>query len=639
MGAIHIENFEGTIPKLAPTALSQSQAQRADNCRLYGQDINPWRKIKLIYKAAYPVAQPIKTIYHLTSGVSERWLTWLYDTDVIEGPVPDVTENRLYYTNAAEGARKTNWAMASSGAGPYPTSSLPMGITYPTVAPTLVANGAGTGTAVTRAYVYTWVNMFGAITEESSPSPPNSVNWLSGQSITVSGFQAAPGAPYNFTKIRIYRTVVGSTPGVVNYLMVAEIPIGTGSYVDAVPDYALPGDPLSTDGFDPPPTNMIGLTLLPNGICAGFFENTVCFAEPYKPYAWPAIYQQPLGYKIVGMGVYEQNLVVMTTECPYILTGVHPSQMTVTRVSLWEPCVAKRSIASDLSGVTYASPNGLVGVSALVQGVISNGLMRRTDWTKVNPTDFTSTIYNNQYFGWHADTIGDSSTGGWAEIFDKSESAQLAASSRADVASYSDGPPKTRMDYWVNAAFVDRQTAGMYVVNHRDNQIYQIDGDQFDSMIATWHSKRFVLPQPANMAAIQVDADYFLTDVPLLALVQRYVADNTAYITAHPASNFKGGLNEIQVNGGGQRQAIGNTMGTVNGSPLLWDVPSTFDFANLNVRVYASDTLVFTYNPRNLEPQRMLGGFKSRTWEVEITSNFRVRSVSFASSMQELKQV
>ncbi len=639
MPGLKFEGFQGIIPKAAPTILAPTQAQRADNVRLYGGDLYPWKKPLQIERP--DTDEPILSIYHVTHGATdERWLTFPCDTDVVEGPVPDIDEDRLFMTSDCTPPRKMNWDSLSTGDGPYPATTFPMGVPFPTVAPTLAATGTGTGTAVTRAYVYTWVNLFGSVEEESSPSPASQVNWQTGQAITVTRTEAPPPPPdYNVTKWRIYRTVTGSTAGVVNYLLVAEVPIGTTTFNDNISDAAIPGDPLASDGYDPPPENMRGLCIMPNGILCGFFDNTVCFSEPYKPHAWPASYQQTLGYQIVGMAVYEQNLVVMTRQCPYILTGITPLQMTVTRVSLWEPCVSKRSIASDMSGVCYASANGLIGISSLVQGVISNGLMRRVEWGKTNPNEYTSAIFNGQYFGFHTDTTGDSSSGGWAEVIDKSDDTQLAASTRVDVAAFSNAPPMTRLDYWANAVYVDKITAALYVVNKRDNAIYRIDGDELDAMNQRWHSKRFVLPAPMNFAAIQCDADYDLTDLPLAALVERYVTENTDWLESHTPDQIQGTVNSLQVNGGGIHAGIGNTMGTVNGSPHLWDVPSVFDFRNLNIQVYAADTLVFTYNPLNIEPVRMLSGFKARIWEVEITSNFRVRSVAMATSMQELRQL
>ncbi len=638
MTAIQLQAFQGTIPKAAKTILAQNQAQQADNVRLYGGDLFPWRKPKFIYAPAN--TNPVVSIYHVTHDSDDRWLTFECDTDVVEGPVPNLDENRLYYTSACTAPRKTNWDMLSTGPGPYPTTTAPMGVPNPTGTLALSASGTGSGTAVTRSYLYTWVNTFGSVEEETGPSDPNSVNWQSGQTIHVVRSETPPpsGSGYNVTKWRIYRTVTSSS-GTALYQLVAELPIATTTYDDSLSDAAIPGDVLATTDYDPPPDDMQGLVLLPNGILAGFVGNEVYFCEPYIPHAWPRKYVQTLGYAIVGLAVYEQNLVVMTKQCPYIITGIMPDAMTVTRISLWEPCIQKRSIASDMSGACYASPNGLVGISSLVQGVVSSGLMRRQEWVKNNPQLFSSTIYNGQYIGFAPDTNGDSSTGGWGMILDKSDDSALAASTKTDVAAFSNAPPLTRMDYWAIAAYVDKETAALYVVDKHTNWIYQIDGDELDYMIGEWKSKRFVLGQPVNFSCIQVDADYEATDEPLFQLVQRYVQENTDWLATHTTDQLQGQVNCMQVNGGGNRSGIGSTMGTVNGSPMIWDIPSIFDFRSVNIQVYAHDVLVFTYNPEDLDPVRMLSGFKARQWEIKSSANFRVRSISLATSMAEIKTI
>lgn len=638
MPAVKLEAFQGIVPKAAKTVLAPTQGQQADNVRLYGGDLYPWRKPKFTFQPKN--TNPIVSIYHVvhSSTSDDRWLTFEQDTDVVEGPVPDVAENRLYMTQANSPPSKTNWAMLSTGAGPYPATTVPMGVPNPTGTLGLSASGTGTGTAVTRAYVYTWVNAFGSVSEETAPSNAAAVNWQTGQTITVTRTETPPAAPQNITKWRIYRTVTSSA-GTASFLMVAELPIATTTFTDNISDAAIPGDPLNTVNFDPPPANLQGLVSMPNGILAGFVGNEVYFSEPYMPHAWPADYVQPVAYAIVGLAVYEQNLVVMTKGSPYVMTGITPDVMSVTAVKLFEPCVAKRSIAADMSGVCYASPNGLVGISSLVQGVVSSGLMRRQEWQKYNPTLFTSIVYNGQYFGFAPDTQGTSSSGGWGMILDKSDSSQLAASTKTDVASYANAPPMSQMDYWANAAFVDRTTANLYVVDYHSNYIYQIDGDELDYMIGEWMSKRFILTSPANMSCIQVDADYEASDEPLYELVQRYVTDNTNWLSSNPTSAIHGGVNCMQMNGGGNRTAIGNTMGTVNGSPEIWDMPNVFDFRSCNIQVFAQDVLVYTYNPVSIEPVRMLSGFKAHAWEIKSSANFRVRSISMATSMTELKQV
>jgi|GEM_PF-2051540 len=638
MPAVKLENFQGIIPKAPPTLLTPQQAQRADNIRLYGGELLPWRKPSFVYKPAN--VNPVVSIYHVinTSNGQDRWLTFEADTDVQLGPVPNPQEQRLYMTQAGHAPMKTDWAMLSTGSGPYPASTVPMGVPNPATAPTLAANGTGSGTAITRAYVYTWINMFGTIAEETGPSNAATVNWQSGQTVTVSGFQAPPGAPQNIQYIRIYRTVTGTDPTQVNYYEVAQIPVGTASFVDNISDAAIVGSPLSTVGWGPPPTDLQGLVSLPNGMLAGWSaSNQVWFCEPYNPHSWPANYMQPLSFDIVGLAVYEQNLVVMTNTCPYILTGIHPAQMTVTRINLWEPCASKRSIAGDLSGVLYASPNGIVGISSMVQGVITTGLMRRDEWQKwFDAVHMIGAIYNAQYFGFFPDTNGDSFSGGWAIVLDKADNPYMQASVNMDVASFAHAPPCGRMDQYATAVVVDRVNAAMYYVDHLDNTIYQIDGDPLDYQIGDWYSKRFVLARPVNMASIQTDADYEADDTPLYQLVARYETQNQQWLAAHTSGPFGGTLNSTQLNGGGNLTGLGSTMGTLNGSYQIWDVPSIFDFRSVNVKVYADDQLVFTYNPISLDPVRMPANYKCRTWEIEISANFRVRTCALATSMFEL---
>src|SRR5665811_1003907 len=80
--------------------------------------------------------------------------------------------------------------------------------------------------------------------------------------------------------------------------------------------------------FDPPPSDMIGLIALPNGIMAGFSGNILCFCEPYKPWAWPVRYRLATVYPIVSLGVYGQTLIVTTNGFPYAVRGVRPDSMS-----------------------------------------------------------------------------------------------------------------------------------------------------------------------------------------------------------------------------------------------------------------------------------------------------------------------
>lgn len=399
MPFIKVEDFSGIVPRTGPTQLEANQAQLANNVKLQSRELRSWAKPLLAYELSIPNN---KTIYRIDSPSGDKyWLEWATDVDVVPGPVADVNEFRYYYTG--DGApKKTNYALATTsgtGAQPYPDAWLYMGVPAPAAAPTLVASST-TAPTETRAYVYTYVSTFGTVKEESAPSPAQtvSVSTVAGTTVTVSAFSTAPTTGYNITHRRIYRTITGATNVV--YSFVAEIPIATASYVDSLTVDQL-GAELPSLYWTTPPTDLKGLVAMPNGILAGFIGNQIYFSEPYYPHAWPDIYSLTVDYQIVGLGVYETTLVVLTTRFPYLISGVSPASMTQQKLPIPQPCVSKKSIASDQYGVLYASPSGLVSLGSGSQDVVTTPLYTHDEWTQLNPETMMGVIYNNLYIGFY----------------------------------------------------------------------------------------------------------------------------------------------------------------------------------------------------------------------------------------------
>jgi hypothetical protein len=138
-----------------------------------------------------------------------------------------------------------------------------------------------------------------------------------------------------------------------------------------------------------PPENLIGLVGLPNGIMAGFFGKTLCFSEPYAPYAWPVDYQQTLEYDIVGIGVFGQTAVVLTAGNPYYVSGADSASMSAQKLESPQSCIVKRTIAASEGGVMWASPDGLCLAAANGVSVFTLGAFSRDDWqAEVGPGAF-----------------------------------------------------------------------------------------------------------------------------------------------------------------------------------------------------------------------------------------------------------
>ena len=603
MPYVKVEDFSGTVPRTGPTQIEANQAQIARNVKLQSRELRSWALPVLEYT---PTTPDVETIYRIDSPSGEKyWLEWAAEVDIVQGPVADVNEFRYYYTGDGL-PKKTNYALATtSGAGtmPYPDAWLYMGVPAPTAAPTLVASSTSP-TVETRAYVYTNVSTFGSVKEESGPSPAATVTVTNtGATVTVSAFSAAPTTGYNITHRRIYRTITGAST--VIYSFVAEIPVATTSFVDNKLVTEL-GSELPSLFWEPPPDDLKGLVAMPNGILAGFKGNQVWFSEPYYPHAWPAQYMLTVDFNIVGLGVYQQTLVVLTTSFPYLISGVSPISMSQQKLPIPQPCVSKKSIASDQYGVLYASPNGLVSLGSGTQDVVTMPLYTRDEWQELNPSSLVGMIYNNMYLGFYT---------------------QLT-DTRALVLSRGDIPPLVELDFPARSVFVDRSTADIFAVSNADNKVYQLDASTVNFTTYEWLSKKFALPNPMNFAALKVSADYFFMGNidAYIAYVNEIKAINNALFLAN-AGNVGGQLNTEPL----------NTL-PINGS-LLLDIPEEGTTRYITVIVYADGEQVFTADVLSPEPIRMPALEKAYVYEIRVSGNTPVRMVAMASSIGELRML
>ena len=609
MPYLKLNGFSGISPRTGPALLQPNQAQVAKNVKLQSGELRPWRRSVLTYTCGLPDTHSIYKLENSTTGGS-AWLEFAVDTDVVPGPVADTTDFRVYYSDGVA-PKKTNWNLATTsgtGSKPFPNTSYNMGLPAPTVAPTLAAS---TGTAETRAYVYTYVSTFGSVLEESAPSPAASISLATtSTTVTVSAFGTAPttAAGYNVTAIRIYRSVTSASSA--QFLYVGQVTVNpatgaaSGSFSDTVLAASL-GSAITSTYFTPPPATLQGLIAMPNGILAGFTGNQVWFSEPYLPHAWPVSYMMTVGAPIVGLGVFGQTLVVCTTQTPYLITGSQPGAMSQEKVPLPEPCVAKKSITSDQFGVLYASPNGLVSIAPGTQDVISRALFTRDEWQAYVPTSMVGVIYQNMYIGFY----------------------QVGSTKSALIIMRGDTPPLVTLDVASQAVFVAKSSANVYYVSPVDNNIYQLDADPVNNTYYEWMSKTFMLPEPTNFAIAKVQADW------------QYIADSSAYnalVASIVASNQATWASGVPLKGTANGATVNGMQ--VNGSILL-NIPPAAETRTVQALVYANHVLVASMGFTSQEPIRLPAGYKEYIYEVRLTGNAPLRSFTMATSTTELRQV
>jgi hypothetical protein len=343
---------------------------------------------------------------------AQYWLSWTTAVNVVRGFDAADTTEQTYYTG--DGAPKFTNNVIGLATAPYPTASRPMGIPAPAGAPTVSGTNSGATSPVIEYYyyVYTYVNSLGW---ESAPSPVSALVTRDNLGSTaISGFSSVPSGNYDIATIRIYRTQ-GSSTGT-DFYFLREIALATSSTTD---DNRALGENLATNLWFPAPgiptggatsitePTLSNLTAMWNGMMSGISGNSVRICEPYTPYAWPANYEIiPPDSKPVGLGVFGQTMLVLTTGRPLIVQGSTPDGMDQQPFEMQQACVSARSIVSMGSGVAWASEDGLCWYGSGGARVITNGIMLREDWQALVPSSIIGKMYEGLYLGSYDDGSG-----------------------------------------------------------------------------------------------------------------------------------------------------------------------------------------------------------------------------------------
>jgi hypothetical protein len=343
------------------------------------------------------------------------------------------------------------------------------------------------GTPTTRVYTYTYVNKEADITIESAPwvstdMSSATVSVYAGDVVNLSGFGEPPADEgWYYTHVRIYCAVGGT------FLYVGEQQKPVTSYTDTKTALEF-GEACPSITWSAPSPDMKGLINLPNGIMAGFEGRDVYFCEPYRPYAWPAAYQQTVDYPVVGLGRLDTSLVVLTKGAPYLISGSAPGYMTVVKADLEQACVSKRSIVSMGSAVFYASPDGLVALAASGSRVLTDVLFDRADWQALAPSTIHAYGHEDKYIAFHAPVLldGEFCTGFVVDL----KSSQFIRHNIPNIV----------------GGYTDLRNDHLYLVD--TSKAIKRWGDGA-SLVGRWRSKVFTLPQITGFSCAQVEAETY----------------------------------------------------------------------------------------------------------------------------------
>ena len=415
------------------------------------------------------------------------------------------------------------------------------------------------------------------------------VDLVTAQTYT-SGGSWSKNAPHNTTGMtkRIYR----SAGTVADFLFVAEIPVATTSYVDAVATVNL-GESVPTDGFYTPPKDLTCLISLPNGCLVGLAGNELCFSEPSKPYAWPDQNRYSFSGRGVALVPAGSSVIVLTEASPILFSGSDPSGMSPAVMETYAPCVSKRGVANIGGGCIYPSFDGLwIAGPGSVQKVTTN-LYRIEEWAQLNPSTMIAEFYDGQYYGRY--TAG--------------------TESRILVFNLNDRDSVVEVDESADTMYRNEYDGRLYIV--KNDKVYAWDSSEAYFYDADWQSVDVQLGRPINFAVAQVHAD-FTESRPL----------DTGQIAANAALM----LNVDAVGG----YVCGDEILSLEiaGSHIIPVVDA--GQRKVQFTLYKGGTAVFTKEVGSVKPFRLPAGYRTEVVSIGVNASSATYSVSIAESFREL---
>ncbi len=492
MAVIQVTAFSGAIPIRDPRLLPDEAAVQAVNARTDGGALKAIAEPALIKAVTAGTKKVYKLPYSSAPGnapIDPRimagavWLEYTdKHTDVFPGPTVNDSYKRFYWCSPSTGFRYATLADLLAGS----TGGKPVGIEVPPT-PLFVAPAGGSPDAptVTRAYIQTFVSIYG---EEGQAGPPTEASGKSDANWVVSSIDQPVNAPgtTQIDRIRIYRTIT-SAAGVTTYYRVTTVPVGTTVFNDDLTDAVVSANTqVESLLWAPPPANLQGIVAMPNGIFVGWVDKTLYFSENFRPHAWPAEYALAVPFPIVGLGVFGNTCVVCTEGNPATVTGLKPSIMALSQGRVSMPCLSRSGIVSTLDGVYYGAEDGLVFVTAGGSGNVTQQIIPRDKWiSEFNAMDHMAFYSRGIYNALYSDTgimlptgVQPSSQGGVVEV---------------DLFS---NVVNASTDDWSGKGWVLDGT-----------NLYEWEPVEGDPTLTSWLSKEFAMPRMSNMAVYQIFYD------------------------------------------------------------------------------------------------------------------------------------
>lgn len=502
------DEWGGLSPRIPKYILPSQFAQASKNANSMAFALTPFKEAKA--DSTLSLASP-STVYLHKSSPNKVWYEFADTVDVIKAPIVNDSENFVIIGGNGD-AKITNDTLAMTSA-PYPNKTYHLGLPIPEkpTAEAIDTTPPDDYTELHRVAVSYVITMVDAWGRESAPSLPSATVYRfetpsQTQEVQISlpcfdhtddRYPLADGATKAYYKI--YRSAtVGNEFG---FFYLAKTP-----YVwEQGKDTILLADSKSTDELDElipsenwysPPTSdtslypqgaIDNLCVVANEFLCGNTGDTVCYSESRLPHAFPPQYQKVLPHKVVALAPIGSDVLALTEGYPYLLSGSHPTTVSLIKITHPQSCISKRSVVTTNTAVYYASPDGLCVFSGVTVENITRNVLMPSDWQAMKPETLVGWFSEGMYFG-------------------KTETHSFVINPQGEARLL------THIDFDYSCGFVDLKTDTFYVV--KGNKLSQW-GKGDNNLTVTHKSGIRRLPNHTNFAWLSVRAETYPVTVTI----------------------------------------------------------------------------------------------------------------------------
>ena len=384
---ITLTRFKGTAPKTEPRLLSPEYSQVSTNIRYDSGALLPIKEFEKV--SAVPSDIDVYAIYkYKLSSTQDKWLFFDKNITCTKDPLYKTHDDRVVLSGVGA-PRVLDNSIATTYDSITDANTYLLGIPVPT-APVMSVATTGTANFESRAYAIQYDRVWpdGKIDQGPFSAPAATadskyyVDLTSNGSVQLASIPDAP-AGCGITHITINRAnsstsdsdfyfsrtfnIVNAKAGSVSGVTWNS---GTSTFtvVDSVNTEDL-GPICANQDYIGPESTLSGITSVTGGMLAGFYDNYVCFSEPYQCHAWPDAYKVAIDSPIVGLGTFGEIVVVCTNSEPYIINLGDPANAIAFPIKEFAPCISAEGIVSYRDAVVYPSEAGFIRIDRM--GVVT----------------------------------------------------------------------------------------------------------------------------------------------------------------------------------------------------------------------------------------------------------------------------